>query len=312
MIADSTVSVSTIHCRLLPRLARYDMIGCLVESRLSSSWRRTFPPCWGITWFNGTRPQREPMASLRGIKRHDGAGLLEAIPERFEQLAHGRKGIVIKQGSHSLPEHALAAQLRPHCLEQGATQLLGLVHEERQHHQHGKYDRKMLRAMPIIVLEVIALVFQRIEGLVFHFPPRSATPHKAIHVALVHTQVRHLTEVLDLAIAMFPVLDAIDSHVRSRAIERHVVDKAKPMHQPGGAVMPFIRGDATGVCGRLYLLEQIGMIPFFDAENVVTPVVVQGLDVGRSGTQGVFGDDKLEMGVILAQLGDEAFGSMAF
>jgi hypothetical protein len=53
------------------------------------------------------------------------------------------------------------------------------------------------------------------------------------------------------------------------------------------------------------------MIPLFDTENVVTPVVVQGLDVGGIGTQGVFGDDKLEMRMILAQLGDEAFGSIA-
>ena len=34
--------------------------------------------------------------------------------------------------------------------------------------------------------------------------------------------------------------------------------------------------------------------------------------MGGIGTQGVFGDDKLEMGVILAQLGDEAFRSIAF
>src|SRR5919198_6520875 len=103
MIADSAGSVSTIHCRLLHRLARCDMTGCLVESRRISSWRRNFPQCWGIAWFNGTRSQREPMARLRGINRNDGAGLLEAIQERFEQLAHGRKGIVIKQRSHPLP-----------------------------------------------------------------------------------------------------------------------------------------------------------------------------------------------------------------
>src|SRR5262245_59609934 len=107
---------------------------------------------------------------LRGIKRHEGAGLLEAIPERFEQLAHGRKGIGVQQGSQPLPEQALAAELRPYRLEQRATQLLSLVHQECQHHQHGKHDRKMLLAMSVVVLKVIALVFQGIEGLVFDFP----------------------------------------------------------------------------------------------------------------------------------------------
>ena len=38
---------------------------------------------------------------------------------------------------------------------------------------------------------------------------------------------------------------------------------------------------------------------------------MQRLDVGGIGTEAVFGDDELEMGVILAQLGDEAFGGIA-
>jgi len=42
---------------------------------------------------------------------------------------------------------------------------LDLIHEERQHHKHGKHHREMLIPMPIIVLEVLALVFQRIEWL---------------------------------------------------------------------------------------------------------------------------------------------------
>src|SRR5437667_1829087 len=99
---------------------------------------------------------RSQKVSGSEIKRNDGAGLLEAIQERFEQLAHGRKGIVVKQGSHPLPEHALAAQLRPYRLEQGATQLLGLVHQERQQHQYGKHHRKMLLAMPVVMLKVVA------------------------------------------------------------------------------------------------------------------------------------------------------------
>src|SRR6516225_8900869 len=140
---------------------------------------------------------------------------------------------------------------------------------------------------------------------------QTTTPHELVDVALAYAHVRHPTEVLHLLWAALPVLDAIDPHVCSRAIERHVVDKAKPMHQPSSAVMPLIVGDAPRCFGRLYLLEQIGVITLFDTENVVTPVVVQGLDVGRIGTQGVFGDDKLEMRMILAQLGDEAFGSIA-
>ena len=52
-----------------------------------------------------------------------------------------------------------------------------------------------------------------------------------------------------------------------------------------------------------------------NAKNVVTISIVQGLDVewgcetlGSIGTQRVFGDDELEMRVILTQRGNEAFG----
>ena len=97
-----------------------------------------------------------------------------------------------------------------------------------------------------------------------------------------------------------------------RGIEGHVIDKAKAMDQPCGAVVSFIIGDAPGVLRRLHLLEQKGMIAFFDPKDIVQIVVVQGLDVRGIGTQTVFGDDELEVGMILAQLGHKAFGGIAF
>ena len=38
---------------------------------------------------------------------------------------------------------------------------------------------------------------------------------------------------------------------------------------------------------------------------------MQPLDMGRVGTQAIFGDDHLEVRVVLAQFRDEAFGSIA-
>ena len=85
---------------------------------------------------------------LRGIYRHEGAGLLKAIQEGFEQLAHRYQGIGIKQRAHALPYETLATPLCPQRLEEGTAQLLGLVHQKRQHHQRGKHDGKMLLTMP--------------------------------------------------------------------------------------------------------------------------------------------------------------------
>ena len=138
---------------------------------------------------------------LRGVDRADGAGLLEAIPEGFAQLLHSRKGIVRKQCSPALPEPALAAQPRPHRLEHGATQLLALLHHARQHQECGKHHRAILRAMPVVVLKVLALILQCITRLVCHFPARPTTPHAGRHVALAHPQVRHPADVLDLVSA---------------------------------------------------------------------------------------------------------------
>src|SRR5258706_6247671 len=96
----------------------------------------------------------------------------------------------------------------------------------------GKYQRT------VIVFKVVALIFQRIERLIFNLPSGSSTPHEVKDVALAHPQVRHPTEVLDLVSADFPVLNEIDAHVRVRSIERHIIDKAKPLHKTRIAVLP--------------------------------------------------------------------------
>ncbi len=79
---------------------------------------------------------------------------------------------------------------------------------------------------------------------------------------------------MDLVLANLPILDEIDPHVRSRLIEWHVVHKTKPMDNSCGTVVPLIMGHAPSCFGRLHLIEQIGMIAFFDPEDIVTTVVV--------------------------------------
>jgi hypothetical protein len=170
----------------------------------------------------------------------------------------------------------------------------------------------MLLAMPGVVLKVIALVFQRIAGLVCDLPPGSSSPHTMIHGARAHAKVRHPPAVLDCVIVSLPVLDDIAPHVRIRRIERHVIDKAKAMDNPGGAVVSLLSGDAPGVLRRLHLLEQRGMIAFFDAENRVKPMILQGLNMRGVGTQALFGDNTLEVRMVLTQLGNEALGGLPF
>src|SRR5438093_3465300 len=79
--------------------------------------------------------------SLRGIDAQDRTRLLKTVKQGFKQGAHRIKLVGIEQGAHALPQQTFAAQLGPDGLKQGTTELLGLVHQERQHHQHVKHDR---------------------------------------------------------------------------------------------------------------------------------------------------------------------------
>ena len=85
-------------------------------------------------------------------------------------------------------------------------QLLRLVDQKRQHHHHGKHHGEMLLAMAVVVLKVIALIFQDIARLIFHLPPSTSTSHQAINSALAHPQVCYPAKVLGLTIAYFPIL----------------------------------------------------------------------------------------------------------
>ena len=57
---------------------------------------------------------------------------------------------------------------------------------------------------------------------------------------------------------------------------------------------------------RLHLLKQKGMIAFFDPEEIVQVVGLQGLDVGGIGTQAVFSDDERETESLPARLDGSA------
>jgi len=113
----------------------------------------------GDRWVRHHTCQGE-QRGLRGINAQEGTELLQAIKQGFQQGTHGIKAVVIEQRSHALPQATLAAHLRPHGLEQGTAQLLGLVDQKRQHHHQGKHHREILRAMTVSVLEVVALVFR--------------------------------------------------------------------------------------------------------------------------------------------------------
>jgi hypothetical protein len=84
------------------------------------------------------------------------------------------------------------------------------------------------------------------------------------------------------------------------------------MVPPLVAVLTVLIGDATRWCSRGHLRAQKSMIPCFDTQNRAHVRRVSRLNRRSLRAQTVLGDHHLEVGVISAQLGDEALGSIAF
>src|SRR3972149_1632118 len=81
--------------------------------------------------------------------------------------------------------------------------------------------------MTKVVLEMVALVLQGVEGLVLNPPPPAASTYQVLGIALRNVQIRHPTEAL-LLLAIRPVLSVlqvVDDHVRIGLVQLQAMDK---------------------------------------------------------------------------------------
>ena len=70
-------------------------------------------------------------------------------------------------------------------LIQGIAQFKDLVDKKCQQNKQEKVERGILRAMTVIVLSVVSMIFQGIEIFVFDFPPAAATNNKGFDIVLL-------------------------------------------------------------------------------------------------------------------------------
>ena len=68
--------------------------------------------------------------------------------------------------------------------------MLNLVNKESQHHEQDKHLAEMLLAQAEVVAELVSLVLQGVECLVFYFPPGTGTAHKLVDILFGDIQVR--------------------------------------------------------------------------------------------------------------------------
>ena len=128
-------------------------------------------------------------------------------------VGHGVKRQFVKERAHAFPQVAFAARPSPGSLKEVASELLSLVNGKSQHHQEGKDDREVLFPMPKVVLEMIALVFEGIEGLILDFPTCPPAPAQSEGVVLVNDEVGDPTEMAGGVAVDFPVFEEIDPYM---------------------------------------------------------------------------------------------------
>ena len=134
-------------------------------------------------------------------------------------VGQGVKRQFVKERAHAFPQVAFAARPSPGSLKEVASELLSLVNGKGQHHQEGKDDREVLFPMPKVVLEMIALVFEGIEGLILDFPTCPPAPAQNEGVVFVDGKVGDPTEMAGGVAVDFPVFEEIDPYMGIRLVQ---------------------------------------------------------------------------------------------
>ena len=111
-----------------------------------------------------------------------------------------------EQGSYLPPQRTSAVPALKGPVEQAATAQLDMIDQKRQRHQVHQHRRQMFMAVTIIVFKAVALVLQRVEGLVLYLPAGSSHPHQLHQVRFGDLDIAHPGKMPDPAVgAVFPI-----------------------------------------------------------------------------------------------------------
>ena len=102
------------------------------------------------------------------------------IDESVKKLGPILEGKTETKGAHLVPQPAHGMVFFQRLLKERTTMLLELVDEKGQHRQVGKDAGQILVSVSIVVFEIVALVFERIEGFIFNFPTGTTSSHEGI------------------------------------------------------------------------------------------------------------------------------------
>ena len=133
----------------------------------------------------------------------------KAVDNRLVQFLHGGEHKCVKQVPHLFPERTfVVSPLLPGGLKQRAAQLLRLVHEEDQQHHHHQHHGQILRAMSVVVFEIVTLIFQGVEGLVLNLPAGPSANTRERHVLAGNVMKAAMVIAIGYAWLIGPILKA--------------------------------------------------------------------------------------------------------
>ena len=218
----------------------------------------------------------------------------EPVDDYGIEHGHGVQLKTMKQVALLIPEGALAPRPLPGGLKQGRTELLGLVDQKGQHHQHHKHFAQVFFAETEVVFEVIALIFQGVECFVLDFPATATPSHQDVGVIRGNRKVGYPGKVLSLAglgVVLF-VEQQINFQIQMGLIERGLVEKPESMRD----ILVFGIFPTEGGRGPLlerlrHIVEQQRVIARFGSQDEMHVVLLQIADVGAIGTKAVLDHD---------------------
>jgi hypothetical protein len=88
-----------------------------------------------------------------------------------------------------VPQVSLAPQFLSARLIEPVGQFKDLVHEEGEHVQEKEVVGEMALAMPVVMLDMIAMVLDDIEDLVFDLPSHPAYPCEFFYILFLYRHI---------------------------------------------------------------------------------------------------------------------------
>ena len=95
---------------------------------------------------------------------------------------HGFNGDQPESAPDGLEELSFGSPFLADFTVERAAELLQLINQKRKHHEGKEGEAQVLLAEAEVVLEMVSLVFERVEGFSLDFPAGASAPHDVIDV----------------------------------------------------------------------------------------------------------------------------------